>query len=333
MKNNIFLSIVIPIYNGEKVITRCLNSIWDQGLDENQYEVICVNDCSVDNTVDIITKIRQSHPNLRLLLNSENKRAGGSRNYGVQQAKGDYIVFIDADDYFHHDSLHMISNYLNHTDLDILMCDFARETEFQSNNDIFLNFPYHHIMSGRDFLISNSCPFGPCKYIFKRELMCKNSIYFEEKVCCEDVDWVHKLTLSANRIQYQPILLSHVIINEDSQTANEHKNLRPISEKFFAGYRMYKLSENYYDDSEICSKLQSVSFIYYNQGLKYFTALSSKISEKIAVLKKYLPDGDKDLPKSIKLVQKHPYIYSFITNITAPFVAYAIILKRKIKGR
>ena len=55
MNNTIFLSIIIPVYNGAKVIDRCLNSIWEQGLDESIYEVICINDCSNDNTAEMST--------------------------------------------------------------------------------------------------------------------------------------------------------------------------------------------------------------------------------------------------------------------------------------
>ena len=95
MKNKMFLSIVIPVYNGENTIFRCLNSIWNQGLNENEYEVICVDDCSTDNTIKILSDIQKRHINLRLLLNEYNKRAGGCRNYGVREAKGEYILFID----------------------------------------------------------------------------------------------------------------------------------------------------------------------------------------------------------------------------------------------
>ena len=100
MLNQLFLSIVIPVHNGADSISHCLDSIWNQGLNDNEYEVICVNDCSTDNTAEVISTIQKTHSNLRLLSNSENLRAGGSRNYGVREAKGEYILFIDVDDYF-----------------------------------------------------------------------------------------------------------------------------------------------------------------------------------------------------------------------------------------
>lgn len=333
MQNSPFLTIVIPVYNGAKVVSRCLDSIWTQGLDDLSYEVICVNDCSTDDTESVLKHIQYSHSNLHVLNNFVNKRAGGSRNYGVREAKGRYIVFIDSDDYFHPFALKQVIEILHVNDLDILMCDFARETEFQKNNNIFLKFPNHMILTGRDFLLLNGCPFGPCKYIFKRNLMVEQSIFFEENVCCEDVDWVHKITLAADSIQYRPILLSHVVINDLSQTANEHKMLKTVSDKFFAGYRMNQLAEYFRDDVDVYKKLEAVSAVYYKQGVKYFTAIYADVYEKKSVLEKYFPYKLTMLPKIVKLALKLPLVYSMLTNITAPLICFIIKEKRKIKGR
>ena len=100
-----FLSIIIPVYNGTKTIKRCLDSIWSQGLPENDYEVICVDDCSSDGSYEYIQKLSQLYPQLKLLKNSFNIRAGGARNHGVRCSSGEYILFIDSDDYFHPQSL------------------------------------------------------------------------------------------------------------------------------------------------------------------------------------------------------------------------------------
>ena len=138
--NNIFLSIVIPVYNAASTISRCLDSIWCQGLEEAEYEVICVNDCSKDNTIQVISEIRKTHHNLRLFSNTENIRAGGSRNRGVREAYGEYILFIDADDYFHPGALKVVCDYQKKYGLDILMCDFSRHTIMNENYILVHNF-------------------------------------------------------------------------------------------------------------------------------------------------------------------------------------------------
>ena len=111
-----FLSIIIPVYNGAKHITNCLNSIWAQDMHTEDYEVICIDDCSTDNTVEVLNNISKGNNNLRVINNNSNCRAGGSRNHGVLEAKGEYIVFIDSDDYFHPGSLKEAVLYLQNTD-------------------------------------------------------------------------------------------------------------------------------------------------------------------------------------------------------------------------
>ena len=66
------LSIVIPVYNGAKNISKCLDSIWTQKINEYEYEVICVDDCSTDNTISVLEKIKQEHDNLRIIKNDKN---------------------------------------------------------------------------------------------------------------------------------------------------------------------------------------------------------------------------------------------------------------------
>lgn len=328
MENQIFLSIVIPVYNGSETISRCLDSIWSQGLDENEYEVICVNDCSTDNTMEVISRIQKGHANLRLLSNEYNKRAGGCRNYGVREAKGEYILFIDADDYFDAgmtDAVH----YLKGVCLDILMIGFARETKGTPNHKLVHNCSNRDVLTGTEFLQKNMIPYGPCQYFFKRSLMVDNHIFFVEQVQCEDVDWSHRLAFSATRMQFKPFLVSHVVLNDKSQTATEHTSLTSVAAKFFAGYRMLALTETY---SLHADYLRGVGTAYIKEGIKYMTAVSSPISEKVSVIKKYIPKGE-ELPLYMKMIRSFPHCFGLLSNILSPIVSAIIIVKRKYFGR
>lgn len=328
MENQIFLSIVIPVYNGAETISRCLDSVWNQGLNKNEYEVICVNDCSTDNTAEVISDIQKKHSNLRLLSNEQNKRAGGCRNYGVREAKGEYILFIDADDYFDTgmaDAVH----YLKGTCLDILMIGFARETKKIPDYKLVHNCPNQEVLTGNEFLQRNMIPYGPCQYFFKRSLMLDNNISFVEQVQCEDVDWSHRLAFSAKKMQFKPFLVSHVVLNDKSQTATEHTSLASVAAKFFAGYRMLALVESYKLHADY---LRGVGISYLKEGIKYMTAVCAPISEKVSVIKKYIPDN-MGFPLYIKMIRTFPFLFSLLSNITPPIVSAIIILKRKFLGR
>lgn len=326
-----FLSIIIPVYNGEKCITYCLDSIWSQGLDVNEYEVICVNDCSKDNTVGVVTTLQKKHPNLRLLSNQENLRAGGSRNYGVREAHGEYILFIDADDYFHPGALKKIFDYQQKYRLDILVCDFARHT-LQAPNDLLVhNFHSHEVMTGRQFLVINSLPYAPWKYVFRKTLMVDNKVYFEEKVSCEDVDWSHKIALYAQTMQYQPILLTHYILTDNSQTSVEYKSKATVLHRLFCGYRVIRLLSVCKTEEEK-DKIYRVARATTYNGIIFFNALCISPLEKRDMIKKYIPK-DINWGSFINAVRDNAFIYSCLSTMISPFFRLAIKIKRKIAGR
>lgn len=327
-----FLSIIIPVYNGAKHITNCLNSIWAQKLCADDYEVICVDDCSTDNTVEVLNKISKEHNNLRIIKNDINRRAGGSRNHGVLEAKGKYIVFIDSDDYFHPGSLKEVILYLKNIPLDILVCDFAREEAGKPNTTLIHNFLDKSIMNGRDFMLSNSLPYAPWKYIFKRSLMINNDVFFEENVSAEDVDWTHKLALKANKMQYKPLLLTHYILASQSQTANEYKNIRLIEERIFAGFRLKELATYYKQDTEVSNHINRIAITFFHKALLFMMVKYSNAKQKKQIINKYIPkEESRDL--LVDFASKHSYLFAHISNITSPFLKITLILKRNIKGR
>lgn len=331
--HGLFLSIVIPVYNGENCISRCLNSIWGQGLDERSYEVLCVDDCSTDRTADVVRGIQASHPNLRLLANQENLRAGGSRNHGVREAKGEYILFIDADDYCHPGGLKAAIDYLRKNDfLEILMIGFSRETENLPSFQLVHRCANREVLTGFEFLKENMIPFGPCQYLFKRMLMVGNGIYFQERVQCEDVDWSHQLAFSAQRMQFQPFLVLHMVLNDRSQTATEHLNFKAVSAKLFAGYRMGKMVALYNCRHSVSKHLQAVTNTYIKEGLKYMTGVYAPIPDKSKAIAQYVPAG-LPYPFLVRVAVSCPKLFAFLSNLTVPFVKLAIVVKRKYWGR
>lgn len=327
-----FLSIIIPVYNGAKNITNCLNSIWTQELCADDYEVICVDDCSTDNTVEVLNNINKEHQNLKVVKNKTNRRAGGSRNHGVQEAKGEYVVFIDSDDYFHQGSLKEAISYLKTCPLDILVCDFAREEVGKPNMALVHNFPNRTIMNGREFMLSNSLPYAPWKYIFKRSLMVENNVFFEEKVSAEDVDWTHKIALCAQRMQYKPLLLTHYILASQSQTADEYKNIRIIAERMYAGLRLKDLAAYYKQDNAVANHINSIATTFFHKALLFMMVKYTNAKTKSQIINQYIPKEQYG-NRLVDFASKHTGLFAHLSNVTSPFLKLAIVLKRAIKGR
>ncbi|OWK74517.1 hypothetical protein CBW16_03665 [Flavobacteriaceae bacterium JJC] len=115
------LSIIIPVYNSEKYLQRCLESVFGQDLPFSDYEVIVINDGSKDESKNIILHFKNQFENL-LLIDQPNRGVSAARNAGLALAKGDYITFIDSDDYLVKDSLKSVVCYLEENQLDVLYC-------------------------------------------------------------------------------------------------------------------------------------------------------------------------------------------------------------------
>lgn len=154
----VFFSIIIPVYNGEQYIKNCLDSIYRQGLGDDDFEVICVNDCSTDNTAQVISEYGKFHQNIRLINHETNRRQGSARNTGVKVAKGDYILYIDADDTFESNALPLLRNVIEkNKDLDILKFDYALVERNGSTKNIIEEFDSQDVMS--DTILSKGIQF------------------------------------------------------------------------------------------------------------------------------------------------------------------------------
>lgn len=93
------LSVIIPVYNVENFLPRCLDSLLRQGMEQGEYEIICVNDGSPDNCASILAEYEAKHPDIFKIITQENMGLGGARNTGTALARGEYVTYLDSDDY------------------------------------------------------------------------------------------------------------------------------------------------------------------------------------------------------------------------------------------
>ena len=136
--NSIFFSIVIPTYNSKDTIIRCLESCLNQSY--RFFEIIIIDDCSVDGTMEIIRNYRRMHSTtgITIVELEKNKGVSVARNKGISIAKGDYIALLDSDDYFSLNKLEIINNILlNNPNIDLLGHDYnIDKDDFKDNHSI-----------------------------------------------------------------------------------------------------------------------------------------------------------------------------------------------------
>lgn len=334
--SNPFFSIIIPVYNGlAHDLPICLESIWHQPLDPSIYEVICVDDCSTDDTRRWLDEQAAKHSNMRVVKHAVNKRQGGSRNTGIRIAKGKYIIFIDQDDYFHQGSIAKVYDHLLTVALDILVVDCAYEHPGKVNNTLQHNFPHHEVMTGDEQILRNSIPWAPWKFVFLQSLVVENNLFFDEKERIEDIDWVHRLVHKAQRTQYQPILFIHYLKNNTSTTMTSYKSPETMYSTLRCGMRLHILTNTEFSSSDIGLKqhLQGIGEFVYSLGLRNYLTCYDKVITKKQVIRDIVAPFTTKKTFLTKIAVKNPGFFSCMSNFSSYFLPALLVLRRKWKYR
>jgi glycosyltransferase involved in cell wall biosynthesis len=183
--------------------------VYKQGLTADDFEIIVVDDCSPKEEARQCLRAMAAEPqyadNLRLLKTPQNVRQGGARNLGVKSASGQYIVYIDQDDWLNDGALSQIKSVLSEEQLDVLMVNYYDYdgTRMCSTYDYSKN--SKETMTGEEFILKNEVPWCPWCYIYRREFLLENNLHFEEKVRFEDADLSMAVTLSAQKMAFRNI--------------------------------------------------------------------------------------------------------------------------------
>ena len=171
------ISVIIPVYNMEKSLKKCLDSVLAQK--NISLELICVDDGSVDGSVAVLEDYALKFQGIRV-LKQKNNGPGSARNFGLKMAQGEFVAFMDADDiYPANDVLECL--YRAATQNNVLICG-GRETDQDGNIlDIFERDIQGHILEeGKHAFREYQCPWGYLRYIYRRDLLNKNSIFFPD---------------------------------------------------------------------------------------------------------------------------------------------------------
>lgn len=194
------LSFVVPVYNVEKYLKGCIDSLYRQGLSNDDFEVICVNDGSTDDSGKILDNYAQMYNNF-IVINQENSGQSSARNAGMDMAKGEYIRFIDSDDYISDNVVGKLLDVAISYDLDMLYTTTMRTDREDCFKASFQEYPAKvQVMDGKTFFYRVSTPNGACEYFVKRQFLYDNSFKFIEGKYCEDGMFTLSLLCSAKRV-------------------------------------------------------------------------------------------------------------------------------------
>ena len=205
------ISIIIPAYNAEKYIKKCMDSLMNQTKQE--LEFVIINDGSTDKTEEII----KSYNDKRIkYFKNKNHGIGKTRNFGIEKAKSKYIMFLDSDDYLDKRACELMYEKIEAFDLDMVVCDFYKEYDDGRIEEIRNpHFENSSLKDNPDIINEYLCPWAK---LYKRSLLMNNNIRFVENLKYEDAPFVIETLATAKSIGKVDECLNYYVIHGNSET-------------------------------------------------------------------------------------------------------------------
>lgn len=273
------VSVIVPVYNTEKYLKNCIDSLLKQNFED--YEIIVINDLSPGNAEEIIKSYNDKK--IVYIKNKTNKGIGYNRNLGIKKAKGEYVCFIDSDDYVKEDFISKMYNYSKENNLDLCVCDYVNVDE-EGNKLKEFNLS--------DFCITNyeennkilcEINLAPWNKLYKKDMLVKNKIEFSETLKYEDLSFVALSIKNSKKIGKINEQLNYYTIHNNSETTtrdkrvfdifkqldivrNEYKSGKYLDELTASVLLNYTIQQRYQIDKDTQSKFIDDAFKYLNDN-------------------------------------------------------------------
>lgn len=251
------VSVIVPIYNVEKYLEKCINSLLSQTLEDIQ--IILVNDGSKDNSGNIAKEYEKNNKDRVIYVEKENGGLSDARNYGLKYATGDFIAFLDSDDYIEKNAYEEMYNKAIEENADYVECDFI--WEFPNKIRVDKQYPYKNKKEMLSFVRVVAW-----NKLIKRQLITDNNLEFPKGLRYEDVEFTYKLIPFLNKFAYVDKLFIHYVQREGSiaNVQNERTaEIFTVLDNVIEFYKKNNIYEKYRDELEynyarylLCSSLK-----------------------------------------------------------------------------
>lgn len=303
MKDKIEISIIIPVYNVEKYLKQCLDSILMQTF--KNFQIICIDDESTDNSLKILQSYKEKDDRF-VIIQQPHSGAFEARNKGIKFAEGKYIQFLDSDDYFEPNLLEEMFNRAEKFNADLVVCSYKKIDD--KNNIVESNNPNSAINIDKvplekpfcrndfkDEIFSLLTPV-PWNKLYKKDLIIKNNITFPKLLIYEDIAFVHSAVACANKIiVFDKELINYRFNRYGSLVSKRSKNTIDAV-KSCIYLRDFLILKNLYNDLEVAYKKALINHIRaeisYCNDIEYNNFLES--------FKKLLPNNWNDYQQALK---------------------------------
>ena len=251
------VSVIVPIYNVEKYLEKCINSLLSQTLEDIQ--IILVNDGSKDNSGNIAKEYEKNNNDRVIYVEKENGGLSDARNYGLKYATGDFIVFLDSDDYIEKNAYEEMYNKAIEENADYVECDFI--WEFPNKIRVDKQYPYKNKKEMLSFVRGVAW-----NKLIKRQLIIDNNLEFPKGLRYEDIEFTYKLIPFVNKFAYVDKPFIHYVQREGSiaNVQNERTaEIFTVLDNVIEFYKKNNIYEEYRNELEynyarylLCSSLK-----------------------------------------------------------------------------
>lgn len=242
------------MYNVAHYLDKCINSVLDQNLDEEIFEVIMVNDESPDNSLEVAERLAGKH-NFITIISQKNKGLGGARNTGILNAKGKYLIFLDADDWLIPSSLNRIIDLADKNSLEIL--EFGANL-ISENGDVLStksNTSDESIYNGFDYSENIKYMGSACNKLYLKDFLIKNNLFFLEKIYGEDFEFNTRVLYNTKAIMATDIIGAEFLQSLNSITRNKDQSKKDKYlndyQKILKNIKKYAVEVPDHDDPKI----------------------------------------------------------------------------------
>ena len=251
------VSVIVPIYNVEKYLEKCINSLLSQTLEDIQ--IILVNDGSKDNSGNIAKEYEKNNNDRVIYVEKENGGLSDARNYGLKYATGDFIAFLDSDDYIEKNAYEEMYNKAIEENADYVECDFI--WEFPNKIRVDKQYPYKNKKEMLSFVRVVAW-----NKLIKRQLIIDNNLEFPKGLRYEDIEFTYKLIPFVNKFAYVDKPFIHYVQREGSiaNVQNERTaEIFTVLDNVIEFYKKNSIYEEYRNELEynyarylLCSSLK-----------------------------------------------------------------------------
>ncbi|MGM9714212.1 MAG: glycosyltransferase family 2 protein [Prevotella sp.] len=196
-------SVIINVYNSGSLIVDCLQSVFMQDIAEDEYEVVIIDDSSMDGSIDYINEQTEGHTNVTLLRHTETRGRGGALNTAMRQARGQYLVFLDSNDYWQYaNTLSSLKNIISGTRADIIDSTTSKDVPYKSHpaQTSYNNEVTPTAVDGITLVDMPDFSLNAWSAAYRREMIVESGIWFAEHVMYENIDWRMRVIYQAESV-------------------------------------------------------------------------------------------------------------------------------------